>query len=157
MHEIAISPRLIGHPKDLLATMLHEAAHAVLFDQGKNGGMGSTGYYHTIVFRDQCHEFGLICEFRDTSAGWTETSWPPSGAIPTRWKPVVTCLSKGLPAGIGGRKLIRVGGRKLPVPGHTMLVCSCEEKKRTVYVKKSVLEAGGVICSFCGCEFLPPA
>src|SRR5688572_26794436 len=31
-HEIAISPRLFGSPEDLLATMIHEAVHALLYE-----------------------------------------------------------------------------------------------------------------------------
>lgn len=60
-HEIAISPSLIGNPGQLLATMLHEAAHALLYEAGENGGAGSTRYYHTKKFRDQCRALGLAC------------------------------------------------------------------------------------------------
>ena len=41
-HEVAISPDLIGRPSQLLATLLHEAAHAILHEAGKNGGIGAT-------------------------------------------------------------------------------------------------------------------
>lgn len=61
-HEIAINPKLIQDPKHLVATLMHEAAHAILFEAGQSGGMGSTPYYHTIAFRDQCITFQCVAE-----------------------------------------------------------------------------------------------
>ena len=153
-HEVAVNPELIGHPADMVATMLHEAAHAVLWESGEFGGMGSTGYYHTTKFRDQCRRFGLACVFWNTRYGWSATSWPDAG-IEQRFKPVAALLRQRLPAGVGGEKPVRFRERPLPVSGHTMLVCACEVGDRTVYVKKSVLESGGVTCSFCKREFRP--
>src|SRR5207248_687140 len=120
-HEIAISPSLIGQPDDRRCTMLHEAAHALLFDAGENGGMGSTPYYHAKVFRDQCLKFGLSCEYWNSRYGWTLTTWPASG-VPERFKPIVALLRKELPTGTGGYTARRAKGRSLPVTGHTMLV-----------------------------------
>lgn len=151
-HEVAISPELIGHPERLLATMLHEAAHAVLHEAGKNGGIGSTPYYHLKSFRDQCVAFGLACEFLNTRYGFTLTSWP-SKTVPERFQIVVNLLRQKLPAGTGAPIPRKSKGRNLPTTGHTILVCSCEDGSRTVYVKKSVLESGGVICAFCKQEF----
>jgi hypothetical protein len=151
-HEVAISPGLIGHPEDLLETMLHEAAHAVLFEAGANGGMGSTRYYHTKTFRDQCRAFGLACDFLNSRYGWTLTAWPVTG-VADRYKPVLARLRRGLPSGTGGRAPGRVKPGPLPPAGHTVLVCGCPDGDRTVYVKKSVLDAGGIMCSFCKREF----
>lgn len=154
-HEVAISPKLIGHPKDLLATMLHEAAHAVLHEAGRNGGLGSSRYYHTKEFRDQCQRFGLKCEFLNTRYGWTLTSWPKS-RVPVRYRTIRARLRRNLPAGTGGHVPVKAIGRPLPLTGHTMLVCGCDGGNRTIYVKKSVLEKGGVMCSFCGQAFETP-
>lgn len=151
-HEIAISPKLIGRPTDLLATMLHEAAHGVLYATGQDGGMGSSRYYHKKEFRDQCQRLGLKCEFLNTRYGWTVTSWPPSG-VPNRYKPIIALLRGKLPAGTETSPKYKIKGRRLPATGHTMLVCKCAGGTRSVYVKKSVLEAGGIVCSFCGQEF----
>ncbi len=155
-HEVAISPDLIGHAEHLLATMLHEAAHAVLHEAGANGGMGSSRYYHKKTFRDQCLAFGLTCDFLNSRYGWTLTGWPAAG-VPDRFKPVVARLRQGLPSGTGGRAPGRVKPGPLPPTGHTVLVCGCPDGGRTVYVKKSVLNAGGVMCSLCGSEFRRPA
>lgn len=153
-HEVAISPKLIGHPAECLATILHEAAHAVLFETGDNAGVGSTPYYHTTKFRDQCVKFGLSCNFLNTRYGWVLTSWPHSG-VPKCYKSIIDLLRRDLPAGTGGFTHRKVKGRNLPRPGHTILACGCADGARTVYVKKSVLESGGIVCSFCGQEFRP--
>ena len=61
-HEIAVSPKLLADPADLLHVLPHEATHAVLAEAGDNGGM--TGrYYHRKEFREQARAFGLRCEF----------------------------------------------------------------------------------------------
>ena len=151
-HEIALSPELIGFPKELLATMLHEAAHAILHENGERGGVSRDGYYHLAIFRDQCESLGLECEFWNTRYGFTVTHWPKSG-VPRRYRPVIKLLQQSLPAGTGAQVHEKVTGRPLPVPGHTPLTCSCSEAHRTVYVKKTVLNAGGVMCAFCGQEF----
>ncbi len=153
-HEIAINPKLIGFPNDILGTMLHEAAHAILFEAGHNGGIGSTPYYHTKKFRDQCIELGLVCDFLNTRYGWTVTHWPPSG-IPKRYRAAIALLRQNLPAGTGDPPPAELKPRPLPTTGHSLLVCGCEGGQRTIYVKKSVLEDGGIICSFCGHEFRP--
>jgi hypothetical protein len=151
-HEIALNPVLIGDVESLLATMIHEAAHAALYEAGLNGGIGSTPYYHTRKFRDKCLAFGLACEFLNTRYGWTVTFWKGS-KVPPQFKPVVNLLRQELPAGTGGRTKLKRKGNPLPAPGHTLLVCECDDDDRTIYVKKSMLEAGGVICVFCGKEF----
>ncbi len=151
-HEIGISPRLIGNPKELLEVMLHEAAHAVLHELGENGGMGAGGYYHLKSFRDQCIAFGLKCEFLNTRYGFTLTSWP-ANRVPERYRPVVDHLRQELPSGTGRQLTIPRKARPLPMTGHTMLTCGCVGGTRSVYVKKSVLEAGGVLCAICKMEF----
>ena len=154
-HEIGVSPTLIGDPKGMVATMLHEAAHAVLWEVGKAGGIGSTPYYHTKVFRDQAQAFGLACEFLNTRYGWTLTSWP-SNRIPVHYRSVIALIRAEMPAGLKNKRTsVSVKGRKLPPSGHTLLECDCADRNRSVYVKKSILEAGGVMCDYCGSEFRP--
>lgn len=151
-HEVAISPQLIRDPEGLLGTMLHEAAHAILFESGQNGGIGSTRYYHTKVFRDQCLTLGLRCAFLNNRYGWSVTDWPTSG-VPSRYRKVLAFLRRRLPAGVGGRVPRKSKGRRLPKSGHTRLRCSCEPTARTIYVSKSTLQAAGVVCAYCGEEF----
>lgn len=151
-HEIAISPQLIHEPKDLVGTMLHEAAHAVLHEAGKGGGIGSTPYYHTKEFRDQCVEFGLECVFLNSRYGWALTQWPISGPA-TIYKKTITDLRRALPAGTGSAKRTRISGGKQPESGHTKITCGCAGGKRVLYVNKTMLLEGGVTCSICGKEF----
>jgi hypothetical protein len=68
-HEIAISPALFNRSEDVLAILLHEAAHALLFEWGLNGGCGPDGYYHREEFRAVCKKLGLGCVFRNKRYG----------------------------------------------------------------------------------------
>jgi hypothetical protein len=151
-HEIAVSPWLIGDPIQLLATMLHEAAHAVLYECDKNGGVGSTRYYHTKDFRDQCVVFGLQCEFVNTRYGWSLTSFPKSG-VPAKYKRVLKLLRDRMPAGTGNGAPKQRKGQKLPVSGHTAMICTCQPIPRTIYVSKSNLQTGDIVCMKCGGGF----
>jgi len=151
-HEIGINPNLMGDSCAIVATMMHEAAHAVLHEFGENGGMGATRYYHTRKFRDQCVCFGLDCDFLNCRYGWTLTSWPESG-IPERYQSVLDRLDASLPPGTVVTVPKNVKGRGLPPPGHTVMACDCDSGRRTIYVNKSVLQAGGISCAFCKGEF----
>jgi hypothetical protein len=98
-HELAINPVLFESPEDLLNTLLHEAAHALLYEWGLNGGCGPDGYYHREEFRNVCAKLGLVCEFNNRRYGWNLTTWPKTG-IPPRFMPVLELLHKEIPAGL---------------------------------------------------------
>ncbi len=151
-HEVGISSDLFHDPKGLLCAMLHEAAHAVLHK--KNGGcsLGKYRDYHLKIYRDTCRKLGLECAFKDTRHGWTLTSWP-DGKIPDTYMPVLKHLKMELPKGTGHVSPVKVPGRKLPKSGHIKLSCQCD-KRRSIYVNKSVLEKGGIRCDLCGFNFL---
>ncbi|MEI7636114.1 MAG: hypothetical protein WCJ37_02330 [Syntrophus sp. (in: bacteria)] len=152
-HEVGISPNLFHDPKSLLCTMLHEATHAILHKE--NGGCTPDKYnnYHRKSFRDKCKSLGLECEYKDTRRGWTLTSWP-DGKIPDIYKPLLKYLKTELPKGTGFGIHPHPPGRKLPKPGHIKLSCRCD-KRRTIYVNKSILQAGGIRCDICDSNFLP--
>ena len=152
-HEVAISPQLIGQASHLLATILHEAAHAILFEAGKNAGVGSTRYYHTKVFRDQCIELGLECYFHNTRYGWTITQWPRGDSVPKRYLPVLRIL-ESLPSGTEKSRIRRSTGASLPPTGRTKLICNCRDEKRVIYVPNSVAADGGITCCICNQQFL---
>jgi hypothetical protein len=153
-HEIAISPTLAGEPSELLQTMLHEAAHAILHVKGRRGGIGSMKYYHTREFRDECLRLGLACQFRNTCYGWNITSWPPSG-IPKRYSRIVTYLGRELPPGASGLAREIATPKKLPRSGMMRIACQCKQPRRVIQAPKSVLAAGGILCAFCKKEFRP--
>lgn len=98
-HEVAISPTLFDRPEDLLETLLHEAAHALLFEWGLNGGCGPDGYYHREAFRNVCRKLGLHCTFSNKRYGWNETRWPAEG-VPAQYRTVLEILRKHLPWGL---------------------------------------------------------
>ena len=98
-HEVAINPALFDRPEDLLATLLHEAAHALLFEWGLNGGCGSDGYYHREEFRNVCRKLGLECEFSNRRYGWNLARWPAAG-VPTKYRNVLGLLRRELPWGL---------------------------------------------------------
>ena len=81
VHEIGISPDLFHTPEEVLCTLLHEAAHAVLFARDRHSpqhiaGCGPDGYYHRKEFRDTCRDLGLECLFKNRRYGWCLTQWP---------------------------------------------------------------------------------
>jgi SprT-like family len=150
-YEVGINPRLFRYHKDLLETLLHEAAHAILHK--KHGGVSADGYYHNKLFRNACNELLLSCEFYNTRYGWTNTHWD-NGQVPKLYMPILKKLKAELPMGVEGRKPPEIPGYELPLSGHIRLTCGCF--RRSIYVSKSVAEKGGVFCSFCEKKFQMP-
>jgi len=157
-HEIAISSDLFWDPEDLLTILLHEAAHAIL--RKKQGGCrpDSCGYlyYHRKEFRNTCFRLGLDCEFYNNRYGWSITHWPRETGVHQKYKSITRYLSSNLPLGTekGKRhKLIDVRGKNTPHAGLTKITCGCKESQRNIYVNKSILTRGGIICELCGLPF----
>jgi hypothetical protein len=153
-HEIGISPALFASAEEVLATMLHEAAHALLFRRMGIAGCGKDGYYHLKEFRDCCRdELGLKCEFRNARYGYADTGWSKSG-VPEQYKPVLRTLKRGLPWGsttqVGHRRVLP---KKLPCSGHVRLICSCG---RTLYTGRNMAAVGAIICGRCSRPFESP-
>jgi hypothetical protein len=154
--EVGINSLLFKTPESLLATMLHEAAHAALSDN-HNAGMGSSRYYHTKKFRDTCFKLGLHCEFKDTRYGWTITSWP-NDRIPKQYAPVVQYLKQNLPMGTSG-SWFKPKGKTLPKSGHIRLECSCKiHAENSILITKTMLKRitrkGGIRCEICKTLFV---
>jgi hypothetical protein len=151
-HELAINPGLFELPEEVLATMLHEAAHALLNERSGNPGVGHSRYYHTKEFRDCCLELGLQCSFRNTRYGFCDTDWQGK-EIPDRYLPVLRILKRDLPMGTARAAHARpVRSRRLPNPGRCRLVCPCD---RVIYLGKKSAAAGPVLCGLCGQPFNP--
>jgi hypothetical protein len=160
VHEIGISPALFPTPADLLGTLLHEAAHAVLFETDAQNprhiagcSVGKDRYYHRTEFRETCRALGLECLFRNRRYGWALTQWPAAG-VPERYQPILYLLTRALPWGTQAHRLQRqrLPGAKTPAAGHTKLLCQCA-KPRGIYVSQAVKAAGGIVCLFCHTEF----
>jgi hypothetical protein len=150
-HEIGLNPALFHQPEDLLATLMHEAAHAWLFARTGNGGCGSTKYYHRKTFRDAARELGLLCEWRNSRYGWTSTRWPESG-VPPRYAPLLERLHRELPLGTASQPagIARPPAGVMPPKGWIRLQCACP---RSIHVAKKTAEAGGIVCRHCGADF----
>jgi hypothetical protein len=108
-HEVAISPLLFTTPEALLATMVHEAVHALLYatvssDVHVGGVSLRDPYYHRREFRDACAAVGLDCRYLNGRYGWTLTDWP-EGRVPDQYRHVASILKK-LPLGSGGRRRV---------------------------------------------------
>ena len=158
IHEVAISPDLFETHEDLLETLVHEAAHALLYENSSNNkkhiaGHGRSGYgrYHRKEFRDTARRFGLICEFNGTQHGWNLTRWPDN-KVPKRYRHIVEFLKKSMPWGTGVQRKRQFDGKDTPQSGHVKLVCECK-LPRNIYVKRSLVKDGGIICKFCNAEF----
>jgi hypothetical protein len=105
-NEDVISPALFDCPEDLLETLVHEAAHALLFEMGLNAGCGGDGYYHREEFQHACRKLGLECVFNNRRYGWSRTVWPASG-VPAKYRAVLKLLREDLPWGLLHQKTIR--------------------------------------------------
>jgi hypothetical protein len=152
-HELFISPALFASPDAVLATLMHEACHALLWPD-QRGGTGSTCYYHTKIFRDTCREFGLACEFCNTRYGWTNTAWPATG-VPHRYSTILQGLERDLPLGTAeSARVSLVTKKELPRPGHLVLRCHCRVPRR-IYVSRQSALAGGICCDICSARFEP--
>ena len=93
-HEVGISPTLFTSPLEVLEVMLHEAAHAIMYD--KDGFRGG-GYYHGKEFRHECLRLGLSCTMRNRRYGYDRTGWPENRTMPKRYAQSLKTLEKGLP------------------------------------------------------------
>jgi hypothetical protein len=146
-HEVGISPELFGSPDQVLATMLHEAAHALLLERTGSGGCGRDRYYHLKEFRDCCrNELGLRCDFLNGRYGWTLTGWPEAG-VPKQYREILRKLRRDLPFGTAD-SVVRPRGipKRLPASGHLKLVCSCG---RIVYASPGAVSVGPIVCGLC--------
>jgi hypothetical protein len=152
-HEVGISPRLFESAEDVLAALLHEAAHAI------NHGLriddcGPDGYYHRKEYCETARSLGLECGFRNRRYGWTSTRFPPGG-LPERYRPIVAYLRRSLPWGSQAQSQIAWVDRPRPTPGHLRLTCGCPGAGRTIFARPRIAEDGGVRCDLCSELFVP--
>lgn len=143
--------------RDVMGTLLHEAAHAAAAARGVQD-TSRQGRYHNGKFRQIAESFGLIIE-HDSRIGWSVTTMP-EGTADTYTEPIA-----GLAAAIVAyrRGFVPVGGTvggtgtgdddegdqdgKKPRNGHS-LTCACEPARR-IRVSASTYEAGPILCGNC--------
>ena len=158
LHEVAVHPGMFESPADLLITILHEAAHAILWERRKDGdqhccGVSLTGYYHRKEFRSAARRLGLEVHFLNRRYGFCVTTWPTDG-VPEKYTSVLETL----------RQFTVVASRRLPphvapvapkkqVPW-VVIECGCIPK-RLLRCSPAELLRGTVSCGVCGERFLP--
>lgn len=152
-HEVSISPGLFSDPERLLATMVHEAVHALLFatvDSPRHlaGVSRSDRYYHRREFRDACVKLGLECAWLNGRYGWTLTSWPVESGVPVQYKSALAILRELPPGAATGVPWHRVPGRPLPASGMVRLTCGCAVP-RVVLVPRAQADKGPIVCGVC--------
>jgi hypothetical protein len=128
--------------RDVLGTLLHEAAHAIAGVRDIQD-TSRQGRYHNVKFKELGNELGLIIE-KDPRIGWSLTTVPDTTA--EEYAPVVTCLDDAI-------RLFRQAkpkppSKKAPPP----CVCKCGRKIR---VAPKVLERAPIICGACKSNFEP--
>jgi hypothetical protein len=126
----------------VLATLLHEAAHALAHVRGIKG-TSRQGRWHNAKFKALAEELGIEVT-KDTKLGWSPTSLPT--ATRGAYAGAIAELGQAL-------RLIRAveitGEGKKSKPTRPA-VCGCGRKIR---VSKTVLAAGPILCGACGIEF----
>lgn len=165
-YEVMISgENLRRGAREVAATLLHEAAHAINLASGVRDC--DVNGRHNTKFRDRAQALGLDVTEHGWH-GWTRTSLSEDGA--TRWAKMLARLDKGLaasavaadppatlvvvpPAGggvQGGQPVIppkRTGRRNL-----IKAQCSCGHSIRA---SRTVLDNAKPLCAACGKQFLP--
>ena len=157
LHEVAVHPGMFESPDDLLITILHEAAHAILWEgRGPRDkhccGISLKGYYHRKEFRVTATDLGLEVHFLNRPYGHCVTIWPAPG-VPERYRTLLATLrqfsvvaSKRLPP----RVIPPVTKKQIP---WISLRCACNPP-RTLRCHPREAHSGDIICGVCGGRFL---
>jgi hypothetical protein len=131
--------------RQVLATLLHEAAHGLANTRGVKD-TSRQGRWHNRRFAALAGELGLQVA-KDPKTGWSQTSL--TDQLAARYAPQLT----GLDAALG---LWRHTERQFdPATGsHNLLACSCE-CGRKLRVSRTTLEQAPIICGACQESFEP--
>ena len=129
---------LTGRGADVLATLLHEAAHSVAWRRGMKD-TSRQGRYHNDRFQTVAEELGLQVR-RDSAFGWTRTDLPASTAA--AYSGVLGELEHHVP-----RAAAAASGSQPRRYGITTLECQCGH--RLVRDGRSSFLLVARICSGC--------
>jgi hypothetical protein len=140
VHEVLIGGEgLQRGAADVLATLLHEAAHAIATVR-QIADTSRQGRYHNARFKALAEELGLSVA-RHHAIGWSLTTLPDPTA--SRYEPTIATLQRAItlhrraePGGPGA-----AGGTNL-----TPAVCACP---RRIRVAPGTLAAGPILCTVC--------
>jgi hypothetical protein len=131
--------------RPVLATLLHEAAHALADVRGIKD-TSRQGRYHNRRFKALAEELGLQID-QAPGIGWSATTLPDATA--ERYADTIAALEQAI-------TIYRRHERGGPEPAQrskvAACVCGCP---RRIRVAPGVLAAGPIICGVCGQPFEP--
>jgi hypothetical protein len=143
LHEVMIGGEgLARGAHDVMATLLHEAAHALARVRGIKD-TSRQGRYHNAQFRALGEEVGLVIE-QDPVIGWSTTKLPAATA--QVYADVIQHLADAITC---HRRSERSPPTQTP-RGLRPATCECP---RRIRVAPSVLAAGPIVCAVCGAPF----
>jgi hypothetical protein len=131
--------------RDVLGTLLHEAAHGVAGAR-EIQDTSRQGRFHNARYRALAEELGLAVA-KTGSIGWSETTVP--GATAALYRAELRRLDEALVAYRRAEPGSGRGGRASSNNG-VAARCGCD---RRIRVAESVLSAGPVTCGLCGTDF----
>lgn len=131
--------------RPVLATLLHEAAHA-LARARKIQDTSRQGRYHNQRFKRLAEELGLQID-KHPVIGWSTTTLPAATA--TRYAATISELEHAITI---YRRHEITGANATRKPGPPPCVCACG---RRIRVAPSVLALGPILCTICDTPFEP--
>lgn len=129
-------------PAQVLATLLHEAAHALAHVRGIRD-TSRQGRWHNARFKALAEEVGISVA-KDPRLGWSPTTLPAA----TRATYATTIAELG--AALRLHRAVETSTGTVKKPGTPASVCGCG---RRIRASRTVLAAGPIICGVCGGEF----
>ena len=133
--------------RDVLGTLLHEAAHDVASVREVQD-TSRQGRFHNTRYRALAEELGLTAARRGAD-GWTDTAVPDVTAA--AYKAELRRLADAL---VAYRRFEPTGRGRANNNNGVAAFCECGHRIR---VAESVLEAGPITCGLCGSDFVPAA
>ena len=124
-------------PSDVLALVLHEAAHALAWQRGAIKDISRQGRYHNQRFKTIAEEVGLDVS-RDPLFGWSSTTVPATTA--SRYEDALAVLERALN---GGPERLRFNRRR---PTVQTLMCGCAHRTRST---RTACAPVAVVCTAC--------
>lgn len=162
VHELFVGGEgLMLGAESVMATLLHEAAHALAEARGIKD-CSRNGRYHNSKFATIAREMGIEVS-HSKELGWSDTTLPAETAA--SYEGAIFALDLAITAYRAGAMLTedptagagvapvakapRGGGRASSNNGQS-LACNCG---RRIRVSNTVAEMGGITCNLCGGEF----
>jgi hypothetical protein len=136
---------LASGPADLLATLLHEAAHGIAHTRGVKD-TSRQGRWHNARFRDIAQGIGLTIT-RNDRIGWSVSDLGPTTA--ENYAAELRILSDALVA----HRVTTAGGDDDAKTKRTSFSASCG-CGRTIRLSRKTFDLGPITCSVCGDAFL---